>query len=478
MRAWMWVLGLVGCAEGDFEAEPLLDEALGPPGTLSLTISPLVPGAPVSFRVSGATPNRPVYFLWSGAAQTSGFCPPQIAPNCLDLRSPATMQFQVNANGQGVATMNVPTMPAVGATSVAWQAATLVAGTFNSSNVVVATVHQPGSDLDGDGLSAIDERLVHGTDPGVADSDGGGVDDGVEVARGSDPTDPSDDGGGTVLGINDLVAGDLVITEIMKDPQAVSDGDGEWFELRNVSGSEVNLRGMIMRDAGTNTHTVNQDVFVAAGAYAVLAINGNPSLNGGITPDYSYQGAAFFLDNFDDEIILRNSGGVIDQVFYDDGVTFPDPTGASMNLDPGSTTATANDSGANWCGTPTAVYGAGDKGTPGGVNQSCPVPPPTFTADIRPLALAKCTGCHTGGGASAGFSADVYTSWLANSTQVPSMKRVNPGSTATSYVWHKLSGTQGTVGGSGLRMPRSGPPYLSAQEMQLVESWILAGAPQ
>ncbi len=47
----------------------------------------------------------------------------------------------------------------------------------------------PDFDADGDGLSDYAEVFVHGTDPTLADTDGDGVDDGLELARGTDPTD-------------------------------------------------------------------------------------------------------------------------------------------------------------------------------------------------------------------------------------------------------------------------------------------------
>lgn len=47
-------------------------------------------------------------------------------------------------------------------------------------------------DTDADGLYDRDEAL-YGTDPNVADTDGGGENDGSEVDNGRDPLDPSDD---------------------------------------------------------------------------------------------------------------------------------------------------------------------------------------------------------------------------------------------------------------------------------------------
>jgi len=60
---------------------------------------------------------------------------------------------------------------------------------------------------------------------------------------------------------------------------------------------------------------------------------------------------------------------MIDQVTYDDGLTFPDPNGASMNLDIGHYNYLDNDNGANWCLGVTSYNG--DLGTPGSANVSC-----------------------------------------------------------------------------------------------------------
>jgi mono/diheme cytochrome c family protein len=75
---------------------------------------------------------------------------------------------------------------------MALQAATVSPGEPATSNALVQVLHDPGSDLDGDDLSASDE-LDLGTDPLLADTDGGGLDDGAEAAAGLDPLDPADD---------------------------------------------------------------------------------------------------------------------------------------------------------------------------------------------------------------------------------------------------------------------------------------------
>ena len=48
-------------------------------------------------------------------------------------------------------------------------------------------------DSDGEGLSDLSELLIHNTDPLNPDTDGGGVNDGDEVAGGGDPLDAADD---------------------------------------------------------------------------------------------------------------------------------------------------------------------------------------------------------------------------------------------------------------------------------------------
>jgi chitodextrinase len=138
--------------------------------------------------------------------------------------------------------------------------------------------------------------------------------------------------------------GDIIITEIMQNPSAVGDSDGEYFEVYNTTGSDIDINGWTIKDDGIDSHVIDTNVIVPAGGYAVLGINEDTSANGGINLDYAY-GAGWFLSNGEDEVVLECSGTEIDRVNYDGGPNFPDPTGASMSLDPDSFNSTDNDSG-------------------------------------------------------------------------------------------------------------------------------------
>lgn len=163
--------------------------------------------------------------------------------------------------------------------------------------------------------------------------------------------------------------GDIILTEIMQNPNAVNDNVGEYFEVYNTTGAAIDMLGYEIVDL-TNANenfTIVTSVVVPANGYAVFVANADTTLNGGITPDYVYDGTSTFLGNGSDEISIQCNGTVIDEVSWDNGATFPDGTGVSMELALSKYNATDNDLGANW-GLAVSAYGAGDLGTPGAVN--------------------------------------------------------------------------------------------------------------
>lgn len=162
-------------------------------------------------------------------------------------------------------------------------------------------------------------------------------------------------------------AGDIIITEIMQNPAAVSDNAGEYFEVYNTTASPIDLQGYEIIDesgSATERHTIST-LIVPANGYAVLGLNGDVNTNGGVTVDYVYSGVS--LGNGTDGIILDCTGTVIDQVIWDNGATFPDPSGISMELAASAYDAASNDIGTNW-GESTGTISGGDAGTPGMAN--------------------------------------------------------------------------------------------------------------
>ncbi len=200
----------------------------------------------------------------------------------------------------------------------------------------------------------------------------------------------SDTTGGGGGNNNNAQPGDIVITEIMQNPNAVYDSDGEWFEIYNNSDHAIDLNGWIIKDYDTDSHTISQSVVIQPGEYLVLGRNADTATNGGVTVAYQYSGIN--LANGADEIVLLLPDGIteIDHVAYDGGPNWPDPTGASMYFN-GTFTQDNNDpslwavSDLPWDGS------AGDFGTPGYANtvsavasQNRPVLPDDFGLKVFP----------------------------------------------------------------------------------------------
>lgn len=169
----------------------------------------------------------------------------------------------------------------------------------------------------------------------------------------------------------------VIVNEIIQDPKAVSDTKGEWIELYNAGDADVDINGWMIRDNGSNMHVIDngEPLVVPAMGYLVLGRNVNEEENGGAPVDYAYSN--FTLGNSGDEIILLDADSLeVDRVEYDGGPEFPDPAGASMELD---SPELDNNVGSNWH-TAATPYGDGDLGTPGGPNST----PLTITTPSLP----------------------------------------------------------------------------------------------
>ncbi len=291
------------------------------------------------------------------------------------------------------------------------------------------------------------------------------------------------DGSDAPYTVTDLSTGDLIVTEIMYDPSAVTDANGEWFELKNVSGGQVDLDGLYVYDDGGSAFTVSGELIVEDEGYVVFGINDDSTANGGITVDYQY--SSWSLANTEDEVNLAESSSkstVFDSVAYDEADDFwsaamvdGSARGETLNLDSDHVDADENDFAGHWCISSTATSG-GDYGTPGTTNESCGYTY-TFDSDISSILSGSCATCHTTSSSGSLTAIETWSSTVAvASTQSTSYYLFEPFSSEDSYMIHKIDGTQSSVGGSGNQMPKTGS--ISSANQTILETWIDEGAPK
>lgn len=99
---------------------------------------------------------------------------------------------------------------------------------------------------------------------------------------------------------------------------------------------------------------------------------------------------------------------------------------------------------------------------------------PAF-AEIQAIFDADCAGCHVGGATSGGLSLDDgYSKIVGVESSVAGVNYIEPGDPDNSYLYLKLTGGQASVGGGGDNMPQGGS--LAAEDLELIEHWIIDGA--
>lgn len=167
------------------------------------------------------------------------------------------------------------------------------------------------------------------------------------------------------------IISDLLITEIMANPNAVTDTKGEWFEIYNPSNDVFDFNGITLSDNGSNSHLItgSTNLIINPGEYFVFGKNSNTLQNGGYIADYVYSN--FTLGNSDDEIILTDSIGNMLSLEYTSGFV---SAGKSTEL------LSYEMLMANYGTTSDFNYGDGDFGTPGSQGSyafnTTPVPEP------------------------------------------------------------------------------------------------------
>lgn len=160
----------------------------------------------------------------------------------------------------------------------------------------------------------------------------------------------------------------IIINEIMANPNAVSDVNGEYVELFNFGPASIDLQNWIIAD-NFGVDTIRTSLVVPAGGYVILGANADPALNGGIQVDFDFK-IDIALANAGDRFTLKDpTGAMVDSVAYGSGAAV---AGISRGvIDPSADNSDAN--GLNWAAQ-TTIYGAGDRGTPRAQNDGYVAP--------------------------------------------------------------------------------------------------------
>ncbi|MCO4763799.1 MAG: lamin tail domain-containing protein [Myxococcales bacterium] len=254
------------------------------------------------------------------------------------------------------------------------------------------TPGQPNSpcdyaDADNDGVPDGTDNCKDVQNPAQLDTNKDGVGDNCEVKApvcGDGKTHPeigeqcddgnTDSGDGCSSLCKTEVAvpeGSIIFTEVLPDPKAVSDENGEWFEVYNTTNQAVDLNGVILEavDKGgwKTTLTATKPISVPAKSYFVLVAKADTSVNGGVTGNHVF--GTYPLASKGAKLTLRSAGKVVDEISYSP-TTWMMQTGATLSLDPGALDSKSNDDPNNWC-LGQATYGLGDLGSPGAQNPKC-----------------------------------------------------------------------------------------------------------
>ncbi|HTL33617.1 MAG TPA: lamin tail domain-containing protein [Kofleriaceae bacterium] len=164
--------------------------------------------------------------------------------------------------------------------------------------------------------------------------------------------------------------GDVVITEFMPKPTAVSATTGQWFEVKALA--DVDFNGVSLDrandTAGPTVLSSPTCIHLGAGQYGIFARSDDTSMNGGLTALAEFPFSINPTSTPDLQILVGST--VIDAITWTTSTS-----SRSRQLDPDFMTSTANDDPASFCDAQ-AVYGAGpDHGTPGMPNEECAAQP-------------------------------------------------------------------------------------------------------
>ena len=189
--------------------------------------------------------------------------------------------------------------------------------------------------------------------------------------------------------------GDLVVSELMADPDAVRDADGEYVEVYNRTANPIDLEGYVFSDASGNSHQIAHVVTVPAQGVVVLGASSARSQNGGLSANYVYGGGVSFNQDGDTVHLTAGNGTEVTRMSY--GAASVQPGVAFQLISPAAgadgvtrtadgaagAAARASDYRASDYEAASVTFGDGDRGSPGTASfGALPVELGPFTAQV------------------------------------------------------------------------------------------------
>ena len=156
------------------------------------------------------------------------------------------------------------------------------------------------------------------------------------------------------------IGSSLVVGELLVNPFATSDDNGEWFELVNVSEADTVDLGGVQVSSGSDTFIFKSRLLLEHGERVVIGLNGRPSLNGNVFIGAGAPWEDFGMSNSSSSLIVRApNSSVLDSVNWGAGGFAVVAGSSAERKDLLAATSPSN------FATATSTWAGGDKGSPG-----------------------------------------------------------------------------------------------------------------
>ena len=172
------------------------------------------------------------------------------------------------------------------------------------------------------------------------------------------------------LTVWELSTGDLIITEVMVDPQDCPITNCDWIEVLNTLDAEIDLYELTIYDDLGNKSSVAEELRVSPREYVLLAMGDQADWTYSEVTPHAWLADGMTLSSVDTRLSLgpTTQSNALDQIIYSASDVVP---GSAHQLSPQSLSREQNDQDINWCPATQAIPGSVDRGTPAGENRDC-----------------------------------------------------------------------------------------------------------